>query len=62
MPADRERLDAAWTALAGLGVTLADLQRDARPALPTFTDYLPQVPAATGPGVLLAYCSWIGWG
>ena len=55
MPADRERLDAAWTALAELGVTLADLQRDARPALPTFDTYLPQVLAAAGPGSLRAY-------
>ncbi|WP_426503084.1 tyrosine-type recombinase/integrase [Dactylosporangium sp. McL0621] len=58
MAADRERLDAAWTALAELGVTLADLQHDARPALPTFTDYLPQVLAATGPGALRAYRSY----
>jgi hypothetical protein len=36
---------------------LADLQRDARPALPTFDDYLPQVLAAAGPGALRAYCS-----
>ncbi|WP_327010645.1 tyrosine-type recombinase/integrase [Dactylosporangium sp. NBC_01737] len=58
MAADRERLDAAWTALAELGVTLADLQRDARPALPTFTDYLPLVLAAAGPGALRAYRSY----
>jgi hypothetical protein len=58
MSADSERLDAAWTALAELGVTLADLQRDARPALPTFNDYLPQVLAAAGPGALRAYRSY----
>ncbi|MEV0569139.1 tyrosine-type recombinase/integrase [Dactylosporangium sp. NPDC050588] len=55
MTADRQRLDAAWTALAELGVTLADLQHDARPALPTFTDYVPQVLSAAGPGALHAY-------
>ncbi|MEV4139863.1 site-specific integrase [Dactylosporangium sp. NPDC049742] len=58
MPADRQRLDAAWTALAELGVTLADLQRDARPAVPTFDEYLPQVLAAAGPGALRAYRSY----
>nr|BFE56496.1 hypothetical protein GCM10020063_010220 [Dactylosporangium thailandense] len=58
MPADRQRLDAAWTALAELGVTLADLQRDARPAVPTFDKYLPQVLAAAGPGALRAYRSY----
>ncbi|MDG6108695.1 hypothetical protein Daura_30325 [Dactylosporangium aurantiacum] len=49
MPADRQRPDTAWTALAELGVTLADLRRDARPAVPTFDEYLPQVLAAAGP-------------
>ena len=58
MLADRARLDAAWTALAALGVTLAELQRDARPALPTFTDCLPQVLVAAGPGALRAYRSY----
>ncbi|WP_260729022.1 site-specific integrase [Dactylosporangium roseum] len=58
MPADRQRLDAAWTALAELGVTLADLQRDARPAVPTFDEYLPQVLAAAGPGALRVYRSY----
>ena len=58
MPADRERLDAAWTALAELGITLADLQRDARPPMPTCTGYLPQVLAAAGPGTLRAYRSY----
>ncbi|MGI5185563.1 tyrosine-type recombinase/integrase [Dactylosporangium sp. CA-152071] len=58
MPADRQRLDAAWSALAELGVTLADLQRDARPAVPTFNEYLPQVLAAAGPGALRAYRSY----
>ncbi|GAB3853007.1 tyrosine-type recombinase/integrase [Dactylosporangium cerinum] len=58
MAADRARLDAAWTALAELGVTLADLQNDARPTLPTFDEYLPQVLAAAGPGALRAYRSY----
>ncbi|GAA2339156.1 site-specific integrase [Dactylosporangium salmoneum] len=55
MPVDRDRLDAAWTALAGLGVTLADLQRDAKPPRPAFDAYLPQVVAAAGPGARRVY-------
>ncbi len=67
MAADRAQLDAAWATLAELGVTLADLQRDARPALPTFDEYLPRVLAAAGPGALRAYRSYwqrmtVAWG
>lgn len=40
------------------GVTLTDLQHDARPALPTIDEYLPQVLAAAGPGALRAYRSY----
>ncbi|GAA2364457.1 integrase [Dactylosporangium salmoneum] len=58
MAADPAKLAAAWAYLAELGVTLADLQHDARPALPTFDDYLPQVLAAAGPGALRAYRSY----
>ncbi|MER7007785.1 tyrosine-type recombinase/integrase [Dactylosporangium sp. NPDC000555] len=55
MPADRTRLDAAWTALAELGITLDDLQQDARPPQPTVEAYLPKVVAAAGPGSRRAY-------
>nr|BFE56515.1 hypothetical protein GCM10020063_010410 [Dactylosporangium thailandense] len=48
----------AWKLLAELGVTVADLQRCAQPARPTFDAYLPQVLAAAGPGALRAYRSY----
>src|SRR5258706_14876170 len=58
MAADPTRIATAWTLLAQLGVTLADLQQDARPRAPTFAAYLPQVLAAAGPGALRAYSSY----
>src|SRR5258706_11949977 len=58
MAADPARISAAWASLAELGVTLADLQHDARPPLPTFDEYLPQVLAAASPGALRTYHSY----
>jgi integrase len=58
MAADPARIAQAWTLLAELGVTLADLQHDARPARPTFDAYLPQVLAAAGPGAMRTYRSY----
>jgi len=58
MAPDREQLAAARAALARLGVTVNDLQRDARPRVPTFAEYLPQVAAAAGPGARRTYGSY----
>jgi hypothetical protein len=53
--------------LAHLGVTLADLQADPGPGLPTVGEYLPRVVAAAGPGARRTYgsywnCMAAAWG
>jgi integrase len=58
MPADPDRLAQARAVLSQLGVTLADLQRDGRPPVPTFAAYLPQVIAAAGAGARRTYGSY----
>ncbi|GAA2624061.1 hypothetical protein GCM10010399_64280 [Dactylosporangium fulvum] len=58
MVADPDRLTAAWAALAELGITLADLQHDARPRRPTFDEYLPHVVAAAGPSAKRVYSTY----
>jgi integrase len=55
MPADPARVATARQMLAHLGVTIADLQADPGPGLPTFAEYLPQVIAAAGPGARRTY-------
>ena len=50
MSADPARVAAARQMLAHLGVTMADLQADPGPGLPTLAEYLPQVIAAAGAG------------
>jgi hypothetical protein len=60
MVADPARVAAARAALAGLGVTVADLLEAQRPRVPTFAEYLPRVMAAAGPGARRTYGSyWI---
>ncbi|WP_326557215.1 tyrosine-type recombinase/integrase [Micromonospora sp. NBC_01796] len=53
--ADPARVAAARQLLAHLGVTLADLQAEPGPGLPTLAEYLPQVVAAAGPGTRRTY-------
>jgi hypothetical protein len=55
VPADPARVAAARQLLAHLGVTLADLQAEPRPSLPTLAEYLPRVVAAAGPGARRTY-------
>jgi integrase len=55
MSADPARVAAAWQLLTHLGVTLADLQGEPGPGLPTLAEYLPQVIAAAGPGARRTY-------
>ncbi len=55
MTADPARVAAARQLLAHLGVTLADLQADLGPRLPTLGEYLPHVIAAAGPGARRTY-------
>lgn len=55
MSTDPDRLAEARSALARLGVTVADLQRADRARVPTFAEYLPQVIAAAGPGARRTY-------
>jgi integrase len=55
MTADPTQIAAAQTLLAELGVTLADLLRAQRPAVPTMAEYLPQVVAAAGTGARRTY-------
>jgi integrase len=60
MPADATRIAMAWSALAELGVSVADL-RDSlehRPTMPTVGEYLPRVCAAAGPGTRRTYGSY----
>jgi hypothetical protein len=60
MPADPARIATARALLAQLGVTLADLQADERPRVPTMAEYLPRVMAAAGPGARRTYGTyWI---
>lgn len=58
MPVDAAQLAKARAVLADLGVTVVDLQRDARRPVPTFREYLPQVMAAAGPGARRTYGSY----
>src|SRR5438034_5957228 len=58
MSADPARVATARQMLAHLGVTLADLQADPGPGLPTLAEYLPQVMAAAGPGARRTYGSY----
>ncbi|GIH16028.1 integrase [Rugosimonospora africana] len=55
MPADPDRVAAARQLLSHLGVTLADLQAEPGPALPTLGEYLPRVVAAAGIGSRRTY-------
>jgi integrase len=55
MSADPARVATARQMLAALGVTIADLQADPGPGLPTLAEYLPQVIAAAGPGARRTY-------
>lgn len=55
MPADPARVATARQLLNHLGVTLADLQADPIPALPTIAEYLPHVVAAAGSGARRTY-------
>ncbi|MEV8514246.1 hypothetical protein [Dactylosporangium sp. NPDC051484] len=59
-PARDAELDAARLLLAKLGVSPEELLQPtaARPAVPTFREYLPVVRAAVGPGTLRAYSSY----
>jgi hypothetical protein len=60
MAADPARIAAARALLDQLGVTLADLQDEARPRVPTMAEYLPRVMAAAGPGARCTYGTcWI---
>lgn len=58
MPVDPDNVAAARVLLAQLGVSIADLQRDERPRLPTMAEYLPRVVAAAGPGAGRTYGSY----
>jgi hypothetical protein len=58
MSPDPDRLAEARAILAHLGVTVADLQREERPPVPTLAEYLPQVLAAAGPGARRTYGSY----
>jgi integrase len=67
MPADPARVATARQMLAHLGVTIADLQADPGPGLPTLAEYLPHVIAAAGPGARRTYGSYwnrmaVAWG
>jgi integrase len=55
MSADPARVATARQMLAALGVTIADLQADPGPGLPTLAEYLPQVMAAAGSGARRTY-------
>ena len=55
MSADPARVAAVRQLLAHLGVTLADLQAEPGPNLPTLAEYLPHVIAAAGPGARRTY-------
>src|SRR2546430_16045885 len=55
MSADPARVATARQMLAALGVSLADLQAEPGPGLPTLAEYLPQVIAAAGPGARRTY-------
>lgn len=55
MSADPARVATARQMLAALGVTIADLQADPGPGLPTLAEYLPQVIAAAGSGARRTY-------
>ncbi|WP_239314115.1 tyrosine-type recombinase/integrase [Plantactinospora mayteni] len=55
MSANPARVAAARQMLAHLGVTVADLQAEPGPGLPTLAEYLPQVVAAAGPGARRTY-------
>jgi integrase len=55
MPADPARVATARQLLAHLGVTLADLQAEPGPRLPTLAEYLPRVIAAAGSGARRTY-------
>jgi integrase len=55
MTVDPARIATAQAVLAQLGVTVADLQRAQRPAVPTIADYVPQVMTAAGPGARRTY-------
>ena len=48
MTVDPDRIATAQTLLAQLGVTVADLQRAKRPAVPTVAEYVPRVLTAAG--------------
>jgi site-specific recombinase XerD len=58
MSPDPDRLAEARAILAYLGVTVADLQREKRPPVPTLAEYLPQVMAVAGPGARRTYGSY----
>jgi hypothetical protein len=67
MTVDPARIATAQTVLAQLGVTVADLQRAQRPAVPTVADLRASGGAAAGPGAQRAYGTYwqrmaIGWG
>jgi hypothetical protein len=55
MPADSARVATARQLLAHLGVTLAGLQAEPGPRLPTPAEYLPRVVAAAGAGARRTY-------
>jgi hypothetical protein len=60
VPAPQADLDAARLLLARMGISPADLLRDAshRPAAPTFAEYVPVVAAAVGAGSRRVYGSY----
>jgi hypothetical protein len=55
MTVDPDRIATAQALLAQLGVTVADLQRAQRPAVPTVAEYVPRVLAAAGSGARRTY-------
>lgn len=65
--ADLGRVAIARQVLAELGVTVADLQIDEAPRVPTIDEYLARVAAAAGPGARRTYGSYwvrmaVAWG
>jgi hypothetical protein len=48
MTVNPARIATAQTLLAGLGVTVADLRRAQRPAVPTVAEYVPRVLTGAG--------------
>lgn len=56
--ADPGRVAIARQVLAELGVTMADLQPDEAPRVPTIDEYLARVAAAAGPGARRTYGSY----